>query len=184
MSTCQHLWEMTNIRFGFMVFEKCFHCNRLRTYFSAPDHPMVGDEYREGEHTWRIMENAQSLQFDLQCQKCHQREDFSDIMGFMYCTECLDDCEVARLQKEYEKKKTFVIVAFGFFPREEQRAISPRRLKILEDYFNQRRDTSRSTVAVLSFDLIDDFSRCKGDFIHDVGMLSLEPPPKERKPLF
>ncbi len=183
MSECQHQWEMTNIRFGFVVFEKCSHCNGIRTFFSASGHPMVGDEYVEGEHTWRCMENAQSLQFDLQCKQCGQLEKFDDVMGFLYCTECLDDCKVAILQKKYAEKKTWVIVAFGFLPRRKDTELSPRRLKILEDYFNQRRDTSRSTIAVLSFDLIDDFSRCKGEFIHDVGMLSLEPP-KERKPLF
>ena len=183
MAGCQHEWEMTNVRFGFVIFEKCFHCNTLRTYFSESDHPIVGDEYLEGEHTWRCMENAQSLQFDLQCKKCNHRENFDEIMGFMYCTDCLSGCQVEILQKKYLKEKTWVVVAFGFFPVEESKPLTRRKLKILEDYFNQRRDTSRSRIAVLSYDLIKDFSRCEGVFIHDVGMLSTEPP-KERKKLF
>ncbi len=182
MPECQHLWEMINIQFGFVVFEKCSHCNGLRTYFSPKDHPIVGDAYLEGEHTWRCMENAQSFQFDLRCVKCNRVEKYDDFMGFLYCTGCLPDCQVDIIQKKLETQKTWVLVAFSFFPRKEKDSFSPERLKILEDYFNQRRDTSRSRVAILSYDLIEDFSRCKGEFIHDVGMLSLEPP-KERKPL-
>ncbi len=61
MADCQLKWEIINIRFGFVVFEKCSHCNTFRTYFSQTDHPIMGDEYLEGEHTWRCMENALSL---------------------------------------------------------------------------------------------------------------------------
>jgi hypothetical protein len=183
MPNCQHLWEMVNIQFGFVVFEKCSHCDGLRTYFSAKDHPMEGDEYREENCIWRCMESAQSFQFNIQCKKCNQLEKFSDIMGLLYCTGCLPDCEVEILQKKYEKEKTWVMVAFGFLPRNETQPLSPQRLKILEDHFNQRRETSRSKIAILSYDLIADFSHCRGEFIHDIGMLSLKPP-GERKQLF
>ncbi|MEJ2637341.1 MAG: hypothetical protein P8184_18895 [Calditrichia bacterium] len=175
MPACQHAWELTNIKYGFVVFEKCTHCNGLRTYFSHEDHPMIGDTYREDKCSWTCMENAQSIQFDLQCANCGHLEKFQDLMGFLYCTQCLPDCKVELLRKEYELKKSWAIVAFGFLPKNETRPFSPERLQILTDYFNQRRDTSRSTITVLSYDLIEDFSRCKGDFIHDVGMLSLQP---------
>ncbi len=180
MSTCQHEWEMTNIQFGIIVFEKCSHCNGLRTYFSPI---VVGDDYREGDCLWRVMENAQSFRFDLRCKKCNRLEKYDDIMGFMYCTGCLPDCKVEILQKKYAIKKTWVMVAFGFLTDSFPKPISPERLMILDDYFNQKRDTSRSTIKILSYDLIENFSYCKGEFIFDVGMLSLEPP-TERKPLF
>lgn len=35
MSECEHQWDMANIQFGFVVFEKCFHCNCMRTYFTG-----------------------------------------------------------------------------------------------------------------------------------------------------
>lgn len=184
MSKCQHLWEMSDVWFGFIVFEKCNHCNSLRTYFSERDHPTVGDEYREGDCIWRCMENAQSLKFNLQCSRCGQVEKFHDLMGFLYCTSCLPRCKVEIRQKKYEPQNKWVIVAFGFFPRQKPSTLTRKRLNILQKYFNQRRDTSRSTIAILSYDLIEDFSVCKGEFIHDIGMLSTEPPPKERKPLF
>lgn len=178
MSDCEHLWEMTNIQFGFIVFEKCSHCNSLRTYFSK----MPGDDYREGDHIWRAMLNAQSFRFDLRCKKCGHLEKFDDLMGLMYCTGCLSDCEVEVRQRELETKKTGVMVAFGFLPKSVKNILPAERLKILEGYFNQRRDTSRSKIAILSYDLIKDFSHCRGEFLYDVDMLSLQPPGERKSP--
>ncbi len=178
MSNCQHKWEMTNIKFGFIVFEKCNHCKKLRTYFSQM---VVGEDYREGNCLWQCVENAQSFIFDLKCQICGRLEKFDDIMGFMYCTGCLPDCEVEIQQQKNAAEKKWVIVAFGFLPPSDSKAITPERLNMLEDYFNQKRDTSRSTIKILSYELIQDYSLCKGEFILDTGMLSLEPPGERKR---
>jgi hypothetical protein len=182
VSECQHRWEMTNIQFGFVVFEKCFHCNSLRTYFSVEDAPILGDKYREGDCSYSRLENAQSFRFDLRCTKCNHLEKFEDLMGFLHCTGCLPDCKVEILRKEYEARRTWILVAFGFLPQAKTKPMAAYKLDMLTDYFNQRRDTSRSMIKIVSFDLIEDLSRCKGDFIHDVGMLSTEPQ-KDREPL-
>jgi hypothetical protein len=183
MSECQHQWEMADIQFGFVTFEKCFHCNGLRTYFTVEDNPILGAKYREGDCFWSQVENAQSFRFNLKCQKCGQRENYSDLMGLLHCTDCLADCAVEVLQRQYAPLKTWLTVAFGFAGKEKAKPFPPGKLEILTDYFNQRRETSRSKIKVVSSDLIGDLSRCKGDFIHDVGMLSLEPPP-DRKSVF
>jgi len=183
MSECHHQWEMINIQFGFVVFEKCFHCNGLRTYFSVEDHPFLGDIYRQGHCYWNRMENAQSLRFDLRCAKCNRLEKFDDLMGLMHCSGCMPDCQVDILRRKYEAERTWILVAFGFLPQAKTEPIPAYKLDILTDFFNQRRDTSRSKMKIVSFDLIEDLPRCEGDFIHDVGMLSQEPP-EERKPLF
>ena len=183
MSECQHQWEMTNIEFGFIVFEKCFQCEELRTYFSMEDTPILGDEYREDAHFWSRVENAQSFRFDLLCTKCNHLETFEDLMGLLYCTGCLNDCEVEILRKKYEAERTWIMVAFGFLPEAKTKPIPSYKLDILADYFKQRRDTSRSRIKIFPFNLIKDISRCKGEFIYDVGMLSLEPQ-KVRKPPF
>lgn len=183
MSACQHRWEMTNMQFGFVVFEKCFHCNGLGTYFTAEDNPILGDKYRDGDCFWSRVENAQSFRFDLECIKCGHLEKFDDLMGLMHCTGCLPDCEVEIQQAGLEAERTWILVAFGFLHKDQRKLISQYKLDILTDYFNQRRDTSRSRMKIISFDLIKDLSMCRGDFIHDVGMLSPEPP-TERKPLF
>lgn len=180
MSECQHRWEMANIQFGFVVFEKCSHCKGLRTYFSLED---TWDEYREEDCLWSIVENAQTFRFDLKCVNCGHLETFEDLMGLLYCTGCMEDCEVEVLRQKYLADRTFVLVAFGFLPQAKTKPIPDYKLDILTDYFNQRRDTSRSKIKIISFNLIEDLARCRGEFIHDVGMLS-EEPPEERKPLF
>jgi len=179
VSECQHHWRMTNICFGFTVFERCVQTNELRTYFSLEE---TWDEYREGENQWSIVENAQSFTFDLTCTECEHLEKLDDLMGLLYCTSCMEECQVEIKRKEYEKERTWILVAFGYLPESIINPIPERKLEILTDHFNQRRDTSRSKVKILPFNLIKNISLCKGEFIHDVGMLSLEPP-EERKPL-
>jgi len=183
MSGCQHQWEMANVQFGFVVFEKCSHCNGLRTYFCVEDRPILGDKYREGHCFWARVENAQSFRFDVRCARCGQLVKLDDLMGFLECTGCLPDCPVELLQAELEPTRTWILVAFGFLSKERTLPLEPFKVDVLTEYFNQRRDTTRSRIRIVSFDLIEDLSRCQGQFIHDVGMLSLEPPP-ERKPLF
>jgi hypothetical protein len=182
MSKCQHRWEMTNVRFGFVAFEKCFHCNGVRTFFSAEEFPHLGEEYREEDHFWTRVENAQSLRFDLRCSKCGRVVDYTELMGLLHCVGCLSECEVEILQKKLENDRTWLVVAFGHLPPASAEPISSEKIDILTDYFNQRRDTSRSRIKVVPFSLIKDFTVCKGEFIHDVGMLSQEPP-ADRKPL-
>jgi len=184
MSDCQHLWEMTNIQFGFVAFEKCYHCNGLRTYFSKEESPFLGDKYREGNCFWSKAESAQSFRFNLKCSRCKLVVKFDDLMGLMHCTGCLPQCEIEIIQKQLEPLKTWVLVAFGFMDKKKVEPISPEKTDILTEYFNQRRDISRSKIKILSYDLIKDVSLCRGDFIHDVGMLSQEAPPPDRKPLF
>jgi hypothetical protein len=171
---------MTNIQFGFTVYEKCSHCREVRTYFSLQD---TWDEYREGACSWSIVENAQTFRFDLQCTACGHLEKFEELLGLLYCTGCLPDCKVEIMRKEREAKRTWILVAFGALPEAKTKPMSAEKLQILTDYFNQRRDTSRSRVEIIPFNLIKDLSLCRGEFIHDVGMLSLQPP-EERKPLF
>lgn len=183
MAECRHRWDMRDIEFGYVVFEKCFHCKSVRTFFSIEDQPVLWDKYREGDCFWSRVEVAQSFRFNLGCSECGRQEKLDDLMGFLFCTSCMEDCEVERLQKKYEAEKTWVLVAFGHLPKETTGRIPAYKMDVLTDYFNQRRDTSRSRMKIVSFDLIEDLTRCKGEFIHDVGMLS-EEPPTERKRFF
>jgi len=62
----------------------------------------------------------------------------------MHCTGCMEDCRIDELRRRYEEEKTWIAVAFGFFPEALTKPISDEKLDALTDYFNQRRDTSRS----------------------------------------
>jgi len=174
---------MTNVRFGFVAFEKCFHCSGVRTFFSKEDSPHLGEAYREDDHFWSRVENAQSLRFDLKCTECGKVEDFSDLMGLLHCTGCLEDCEVEVMRKKLEEERTWLVVAFGHLPAESGSQFTAEKMDVLTDYFNQRRDTSRSRIKIVPYSLIKDATLCRGEFMLDVGMLSQEPP-AERKPLF
>jgi len=182
MSECLHRWSMTEVQFGFIAFERCFHCNRVRAFFSQEISPDRGDEYREGSCFWERVENVQSFIFNMRCAQCGQVEKFDDLMGLMHCTSCRQDCEVERLRQQLAAQRTWIAVAFGFEPHAAEASIRAHKLDILTDYFNQQRNTARSRIKILSSSLIPDLSRCRGDFIHDVGMLSTEPV-NERKPL-
>lgn len=183
MAACRHQWEMADIEFGFVAFERCFHCDGLRTFFSPEQAPFLGEEYREGRCFWRRVENAQSFRFGLRCARCGEHYTFGELMGLMHCSECDPDCEVDRLRREAEAQGFWTLVGFGFTDTSGPVPIPPAKLEILADYFNQRRDASRPRLRLLPFEQIGELSRCHGDFLHDVGMLSLEPPPARTSPL-
>jgi len=180
MAGCQHRWEMADVEFGFVAFERCFHCDGLRTFFSPEQAPFLGEEYREGRCFWRRVENAQSLRFSLRCARCGERHTLEELMGLLHCSGCDPACEIDRLRLQAEAAGEWVLVGFGFADKNGAIPIPQAKLEILADYFNQRRAASRPRLRLLSFEQIGELSRCHGDFLHDVGMLSLEPPPPRK----
>jgi hypothetical protein len=182
MSECLHQWKMADVQFGFIAFERCSHCNQVRAFFSKELHPDLGDEYREGKCFWERVENAQSFVFNLRCTKCGYVESYGNLMGLLHCTGCMTDCAVDTIRRECAAERTWIAVAFSFQPNITAETLPAQKLDTLTDYFNQHRDTRRSRIRILSSSLIPDISRCRGDFIHDVGMLSREPT-TSRKPL-
>ncbi|HUU45077.1 MAG TPA: hypothetical protein VM118_05030 [Acidobacteriota bacterium] len=181
---CQHHWVMINVSFGFVAFETCYHCGGTRTFFTTEQTPLLREKYREGDHYWNRVENAQSFQFELHCHRCYRREKFEDLMGLLHCTGCRAECAIDVLRRRYESEGKWVLVAFGFLPDAHvpPQPIPEEKLRMLSEYFNQRRRAGRAPVVVVPFTLIPDTSLCFGDFLHDVGMLSQEPP-GERRPL-
>ncbi len=177
MPECQHQWNMANVQFGFVVFEKCFQCNGVRTFFTREGVPILGDEYREGDHFWHRVENAQTFRFDLECSLCGEAERFDDLMGLFYCTGCLPDCRLEVLRRRLESERAHLVLACGFLRegKVKPKPLPVQKLKRLTCYFNQRRDPSRPRIAIHPFDLEEGFARCQGEFLHDVGMLSQQP---------
>jgi hypothetical protein len=172
---CSHTWEMENVKHGFIITEKCFHCDKISTYFSYEPKPPL-EEYREGDHFWNVMESAQSIQFDLKCTKCGILEEFEELMGLMMCTGCNDKCEVDVLMKKYESERTWIYVAFGFLPSQERKKLSKEKISILEDYFNQRRKSTRSRIKIVSDEFVENYATCYAQVIRDLDLLSLSPP--------
>lgn len=172
---CLHEWKMVDVHYGFVITEKCFHCEKVSTYFAYDQKPPL-EEYREGDHFWNVMESAQSIRFSLQCKKCEALYTFNELYGLMMCTGCDDDCEVEILRKDLEPERTWVYVAFGFLPVEERKQLSKEKIAILEEYINQRRKSSTSKVMIVSQDFVSDIRHCYAEVIRDMDMLCLEAP--------
>ncbi|HUS87383.1 MAG TPA: hypothetical protein VMW76_09095 [Bacteroidales bacterium] len=173
--SCDHHWEMVNIRPGFIVTETCHKCDLVSTYFSLEDNPPL-EEYRDGDHFWNVMTSAQSISFDLQCKICNTLVSFRELSSLMLCTGCDDKCEVGKLMRKDTGYQTSIYVAFGFKPFKEKAALSIDQIKVLEDYYDHRRNSSTSRIRIVSFKMIDDLDSCTGEFIWDRGMLALTPP--------
>jgi hypothetical protein len=121
------------------------------------------------------METAQTIQFDLECELCHTVVDFSELAGLILCTGCDEDCPVEKVRSELEKDHVWVYVACGFLPIKEAKPLSKEKISVLEDYFNQKSKSTRSSIKIISYKLVRNLKNCYGDIIRDVGMLRLKP---------
>ncbi|MCP4219244.1 MAG: hypothetical protein GY765_31715 [bacterium] len=172
---CSHQWDMVNVEYGFIITEKCFHCEKVASYFSNEHKPPL-EEYREGDHFWNVMESAQSFRFDLKCGACGKVENFHDLMGLMMCTGCDRKCKVDVLMRKLEPERKWVYVAFGYLPINETSQLTEEKIAILEDYFNKRRKTSRSSIKIVSHSMVENMATCYADLIRDLDLLSLTAP--------
>lgn len=169
---CPHVWRMVHVVPGFIITEKCFHCNCVSTYFSAEQLPPF-EEYREKEHFWNMVESAQSITFDLECERCGVLVTFQELLGVMLCTGCDGLCQVDVIRRELESERTWIYVAFGFLPIDKRQQLRQDKYAILETYFNQRRRSRRTSIKIVSHELIRDIATCYAEVIKDVDMLSL-----------
>ncbi len=174
----RHLWQMVNVQYGFMTTERCFHCDKVVTYFSSEHKPPL-EEYRDGDHFWNVMETAQSIRFDLQCTECGTLVELKELMGLMLCTGCDEKCRVDALMKKHEPERTWIYVAFGFLPIDETEQLSKEKIAVLEDYFNQRRKSSTSRIKIVSHEMVKSYATCYAEVIRDLDLLSLTPPESE-----
>ena len=173
--TCVHLWEMINVRYGFIITEKCYHCNIHSTYFSFEDRPPL-EEYRTGDHFWNVMGSVQSVRFDLKCEKCDVIIPLDELCGLMLCTGCDEKCFVYKIMKEYEKERTWIYIAFGYLPVNEKKQLNLEKITAIEEYFNLRRKSSKSKIKIISGEKVENFASCYAEAIKDVDMLSLTSP--------
>ena len=169
---CPHVWRMVHVHPGFIITEKCFHCNTVSTYFSAEQLPPF-EEYRENEHFWNMVESAQSITFDLECDSCGRLVAYRQLLGMMLCTGCDPLCQVDVLRRELEAERTWIYVAFGFLPSDKRQQLTGEQYAILETYFNQRRQSRRSRIKVVSHDMIRNVATCYAEVMKDVDMLTL-----------
>ena len=174
MDECKHFWTITNVRDGFIVEEKCFHCQQIITYFSYEDIPPK-EQYREGDHFWNYSGSAQSARFDLKCGKCDQVVEYEELMGLMYCASCTQECDLNIISRICESQKIWVYAALSHSSPEKEIRLPLDKIRILTDYFNQQIRTPGKKILVVPGWLRKNPEKCLGEVLKDVGMLILEP---------
>jgi hypothetical protein len=170
---CKHKWEMTNLRDGFIVTERCYHCNKTRVFFSYEDVPPK-DEYKEGEHYWSYAGSAQSVKFDMECPKCGKVVSFEDLMGLMQCAGCDAKCYLNILSRICEGQNIWVYAALAYRSGGEI-DLDVENLEVLSAYFTSRLRTPGKKILAVPGSLRRIPDTCRGEMLKDVGMLSLTP---------
>lgn len=170
---CQHFWRMTDVRYGFIVTEKCYHCNDLRTYFSFEETPPK-EEYKEGDHYWDYAGSAQSLKFNMKCDKCGATVAFDDLMGLMQCVGCEASCYINIISRICEAQNIWVYAGLSYKSGVEV-DLPVEKLDVLTSYFTSRLRTPGKKILVLPGSLRKSPEVCRGEILRDVGMLSLTP---------
>jgi hypothetical protein len=174
---CKHSWKMSDVRYGFLVVEKCFHCNEERSYFTL-EHVPPKEEYREGPHFWDYMGSAQSVKFNLRCSDCGETVELDELLGLMTCARCTPDCEANVISHICEPQRVWVYVALCHRPEDSRKILTADKLGVLSKYFNDRIRTPGKKILVVPGWYVKDIDICRGDVLKDVGMFELEPEPE------
>jgi hypothetical protein len=165
---------MVDVRYGYMVTEKCYHCQEERSYF-AEEHTPPKEEYRDGEHFWDYLGSSQSVRFNLMCEECGEKVVLDELLGLMTCSGCIPDCEFNMLSRICEEQKTWVYGALLCEGEEGRRPETAEKLAVLGKYFSDRVRTPGKKILVLPGWLVKDFDRCRCNVLEDVGMFQTEP---------
>jgi hypothetical protein len=172
---CEHQWKMTNLRDGFIVTERCYHCKRARVYFSYEAVPPK-DEYKEEDHYWNYAGSAQSVKFDMECASCGKLVSFEELMGLMHCVGCDASCHLNILSQICEGQNVWLYAALSYRKGEEV-DLAVEKLAVLTSHFSSRLRTPGKKILVVPGSLRKSPDTCRGEMLKDVGMLSLTPEP-------
>jgi hypothetical protein len=164
---------MTGVRDGFIVTEKCYHCNKMRVFFSYEDVPPK-DEYKEGDHYWNYAGSAQSVKFDMECPQCGKTVSFEKLMGLMQCVGCHERCHLNMLSRICEAQNVWLYAALAYETGMEV-DLPVEHMEVLTAYFTSRLRTPGKKILVVPGSLRLDPDTCRGEMLRDVGMLSLTP---------
>lgn len=170
---CQHIWRMTDVKDGFIVTERCYHCNLLRTYFSFEETPPK-EEYKEGDHYWDYAGSAQSIKFNMRCSCCGKAVSFESLMGLMLCSGCDAGCYINIISRICEGQNIWVYAGLSYSSG-DQADLPVEKLEVLTNYFTSRLRTPGKKILVLPGSLRRNPETCRGEILKDVGMLSLTP---------
>jgi hypothetical protein len=165
---------MVNVANGLVVMKKCFHCAKVSTCFTFHNKPPL-EPCHEQEHFWNFVESDPSFHFDLKCIKCGILIKLEELVGLMMCTGCDETCQVDILRRKLEPEHTCVCIALGCRPIDERRQLPQEKISILEDYFSQQCNSSKSKIKIVSHEMVKSIENCYAKVIKDVEMLFMVP---------
>ena len=172
MSTCNHKWEMADIRPGYLVIEGCPRCGGRSASFSA-DVIVPMDERQEGDHFWVYLGSSQAVKFNLKCVECGNLVDLDDVMGLMMSTCDDPQCDVVKIATR-EGKGAWVYVALcADSTHASGKCVSAEGIKALNEYFNQHIKVPGKKILVVPCDTCCSVDRCQGIVIADVGLTEI-----------
>ena len=170
-TTCKHVWNIVDAQDGSIVAEKCFHCNRVREYFTREQAPPK-EEYREGPHYYNFMTSAQTIQFNLQCEKCGKVVALGNLMAIMQCEHCTEDCPLNLISSPAEEQKIWAYGALCYAtPDGKEGTLDLEQLHALNEFFNARLMSPGKKILILPSIFRADPATCKALVLTDVGML-------------
>lgn len=180
MDTCSHNWEMTDIRYGYLVVEACARCGGRSSFFSTEVSAPI-DEYQEGDHFWTHWGHSQAVKFNLRCADCGDMVDLDDMAGLMMSTCDDPQCQVARLS-EAGGKDTWVYVALCTDSTHASgKCVSEEGIKALNGYFNQKIQQPGKKILVVPCSQCCSVDVCKGVVLADVGLTEMDEPVVSRE---
>ncbi|MFH1677124.1 MAG: hypothetical protein ABIC40_08875 [bacterium] len=167
---CRHKWSVVNARNGFLVSEGCTHCGAKVSYFTLQDKYQT-DPYADGVHRWRFLGSSQSVKFDLKCSKCGKIEHLDKIVGLLFCTECREDCNAAKIKALTGNENTWVYLALcSDSSHRKGTCIGEEEIKAVTEYFNGNIRTIGKKIIFLPCSERKSIEVCEGEIIADVGM--------------
>ena len=167
---CSHIWEMVNVTTGLIVMKKCFHCGKVSTCFCFHD-KLPLEPSHEGEHFWNFMEGEPAFHFDLKCVKCEKLVELRRLVGLMMCTGCDERCEVDVLRRKLEPEGKQVCIALGRRPIKERKQLSQEIIAILQDYFDQQDKSLKTSIRIVSHEMVKSIEICYAEVIKDMDAL-------------
>jgi len=117
------------------------------------------------------MEGDRTFHFDLKCVNCGTLVEFRELVGLMVCTGCDERCEVDVLRQKLEPQGARVCVALGSRPIEERKQLSEEKLTILQEYFNQQRNSLKYEIKIVPHEMVKNIDTCYAEAIADLDML-------------
>lgn len=172
--SCQHWWEIINLRSGYLVTEGCMRTGERANFFTLEDRHHM-DTYVDGDHIWRFLGSSQAINFDLQCRKCEKTVKLDRTQSLAMCVGCKDECKAALKGIKDEEGTTWVYLAqCNETLHQAGECVHHEETDALTEYFNSRIKTPGKKIIFVPCILRESIDFCQAEIITDFGMKDID----------